>query len=144
MRSETTRASLQRRGSMLSPLSRSSAVQGRTPAQKYATIAMRTAHMSPPYFAWHTIRIRRCSPSITGTIGKSDILDTVTYSQADGSATTGVRFRIHSLKIGNTVVNDVIGSAGPPKGSLLLGQSFLRKFRGWSVDNTQHRLVLQQ
>jgi clan AA aspartic protease (TIGR02281 family) len=79
-----------------------------------------------------------------GTIGKSDIIGSATYSIADGSTISGVRFRIHSLKLGNVVVRDVIGSAIPTKSDLLLGQSFLRKFKGWSVDNAQHRLVLQQ
>ena len=79
----------------------------------------------------------------TGTIGKSDVIGAAQYALADGSTASGVRFRIHSLKIGNVTIRDVVGSAGPERGSLLLGQSFLRKFKSWSIDNSQHRLILE-
>lgn len=80
----------------------------------------------------------------SGTIDKGDIIGSATYSIADGSTLRGIQFRIHSLKIGNTFVRNVVGSVGPAKGSLLLGQSFLRKFKSWSIDNTNHALLLQK
>jgi hypothetical protein len=44
-------------------------------------------------------------------------------------------FIIGSLKIGGRVVENIRGSIASPKGSLLLGQSFLRNLSSWSLDN---------
>jgi len=38
---------------------------------------------------------------------------------------------------------DVRASIADVNGSLLLGQSFLNKFKSWSQDNATHELVLQ-
>ena len=35
------------------------------------------------------------------------------------------------------------GSVTPSGGTLLLGQSFLGRFKAWSIDNAQHKLVLE-
>ena len=79
----------------------------------------------------------------TGALKQSDFLDTQTYVLADGSKVPSRTFRIQSLKIGDTVVENVIGSVAPAQGSLLLGQSFLGHFKSWSIDNTKHALVLE-
>jgi hypothetical protein len=52
-------------------------------------------------------------------------------------------FIIRSLKVGNYVVENVRASIASPKATLLLGQSFLRHFKSWSIDNTKHALVLE-
>ena len=79
----------------------------------------------------------------TGTLKNSDFLDMKTYVLADGSKVPSRTFRIRSLKIGDMVVENVIGSVAPVQGGLLLGQSFLGRFKLWSIDNTKHELVLQ-
>jgi len=79
----------------------------------------------------------------TGALKQSDFLDTQTYVLADRSKVPSRTFRIQSLKIGDTVVENVIGSVAPAQGSLLLGQSFLGHFKSWSIDNTKHALVLE-
>jgi clan AA aspartic protease (TIGR02281 family) len=79
----------------------------------------------------------------TGTINSSDITGEQTYVLADGSANKSVTFTIRSLKVGNRVVENVRGSVAPNQGSLLLGQSFLEHFKSWSIDNTQHVLLLE-
>jgi clan AA aspartic protease (TIGR02281 family) len=79
----------------------------------------------------------------TGTIKQSDFLDQKTYRLADGSTIPSQTFRIRSLKVGSKVVENVTGSITSEKGSLLLGQSFLGRFKSWSVDNTKHALVLE-
>ena len=78
----------------------------------------------------------------TGTLQKSDFLGTKTYSLADGSTVTSRTFRIRSLKVGNRVIENVTGSTTNVEGSLLLGQSFLSRFRSWSIDNQRQVLVL--
>jgi clan AA aspartic protease (TIGR02281 family) len=79
----------------------------------------------------------------TGTIKDSDILGQKTYVLADGSKSQLVTFRIRSLKVGNRVLENVTGSVAPSGGPLLLGQSFLGRFKAWSIDNTNHKLVLE-
>jgi predicted aspartyl protease len=79
----------------------------------------------------------------TGTITKSDFIGTQTYKLADGSATSSSTFRIRSLKVGDIVLQNVTGSVANAKGDLLLGQSFLGRFKSWSIDNPKHALVLE-
>jgi clan AA aspartic protease (TIGR02281 family) len=79
----------------------------------------------------------------TGTLKDSDILGQKTYVLADGSKSQSVTFRIRSLKVGDKVVENVTGSVAPSGGTLLLGQSFLGRFKAWSIDNIKHKLVLE-
>ena len=77
-----------------------------------------------------------------GTLKESDFLGQKTYVLADGSTVPSQTFRIRSLKVGNKVLENVNGSASV-KGIPLLGQSFLGRFKSWSVDNNKHALVLE-
>ena len=79
----------------------------------------------------------------TGTLKDSDFLGEKTYVLADGSKVPSQTFRIRSLKVGDKVLENVIGSVATVKGSLLLGQSFLGRFKSWSLDNTKHALVFE-
>jgi clan AA aspartic protease (TIGR02281 family) len=79
----------------------------------------------------------------TGTIRDSDIIGERTYVLADGSRSRSVTFTIRSLKVGGKVVENVVGSVAPAQGTLLLGQSFLERFKSWSINNTSHELVLE-
>ncbi len=79
----------------------------------------------------------------TKTITDEDFLGKQIYVLADGSKVPSQRLRIRSLQIGNKTVKDVVGSIASVKGEILLGQSFLRKFKSWSVDNEQHTLMLR-
>ena len=71
----------------------------------------------------------------TGTLAESDFLDSRTYRLADGSTFPSQRFLIRSLKVGDKVLENITGSVAPVAGSLLLGQSFLTRFKSWSIDN---------
>ena len=79
----------------------------------------------------------------TDTIERSDFIGTQTYVLADGSELPSNTFIIRSLKVGNTRVENVTGSVSPAKGDLLLGQSFLQRFKSWSMNNATHDLVLE-
>jgi clan AA aspartic protease (TIGR02281 family) len=79
----------------------------------------------------------------TGTLKQSDFLGPKTYVLADGSKFPSQTFRIRSLKVGGKVIENVNGSVATVQGSLLLGQSFLGRFKSWSVDNNKHALVLE-
>jgi gag-polyprotein putative aspartyl protease len=77
-----------------------------------------------------------------GTLVPGDFLGSQDYRLADGSTLPSQTFRIRSLKVGSIVLQDVTGSMAPVNGSLLLGQSFLSRFRSWSIDNGRQVLVL--
>jgi clan AA aspartic protease (TIGR02281 family) len=79
----------------------------------------------------------------THTIKDSDIIGEQTYELADGSRSRSIRFTIRSLKVGDKVVENVKGSVAPSQGTLLLGQSFLERFKSWSINNTNHELLLE-
>jgi len=79
----------------------------------------------------------------TGTLSDADFTGSKTYVLADGSTIPSATFRIKSLRVGDRVLENVSGSIAPAKGSLLLGQSFLSRFKSWSVDNVREVLVLQ-
>jgi hypothetical protein len=78
----------------------------------------------------------------TGTLAESDFLDSQTYRLADGSTVPSQRFLIRSLRVGDKVLENVTGSVAPVAGGLLLGQSFLTRFKSWSIDNQRQALVL--
>lgn len=77
-----------------------------------------------------------------GTLDKSDFIGSADYVLADGSIVPSMKFRIRSLKVGNLTVENVTGSIASSRGSLLLGQSFLSRFKSWSIDNSRQALVL--
>jgi predicted aspartyl protease len=49
---------------------------------------------------------------------------------------------ICTLKIGDKTLENVVGSILPVAGSLLVGQSFLSRFKSWSIDNQRPALIL--
>jgi predicted aspartyl protease len=79
----------------------------------------------------------------TKTLTPQDFLGKQTYVLADGSKVPSQRFRIRSLKVGNKIVENVVASIASLDATILLGQSFLSKFKSWSVDNEQHTLILR-
>jgi predicted aspartyl protease len=79
----------------------------------------------------------------TKTITKEDFLGQQTYVLADGSRVPSQQFRIRSIKVGGKIVEGVVASIASVNGEILLGQSFLNRFKSWSVDNEQHTLTLR-
>jgi hypothetical protein len=77
-----------------------------------------------------------------GTIHDADFLGTKRYRLADGSTVPSSTFRIRSLKAGDREVANVTASIGKVEGGLLLGQSFLNRFKSWSIDNDRQVLLL--
>jgi clan AA aspartic protease (TIGR02281 family) len=78
-----------------------------------------------------------------GTIKDADIIGERTYTLANGSQHLGQAFMIRSLKVGDVVVKNVRGGViSSQSGPLLLGQSFLQRFKSWSIDNATHELLL--
>jgi len=78
----------------------------------------------------------------TGTIAPGDFIGDREYRVADGSTLKSERFILRELKVGDRVLSNVVASIGSVKGEPLLGQSFLARFRSWSIDNDRHLLAL--
>jgi clan AA aspartic protease (TIGR02281 family) len=78
-----------------------------------------------------------------GAIAEADHIDVVKYGTANG-VVEGLRFRMPPMTIGGITVHNVIGSVSKnSRGqSILLGQSFLQKFKAWSINNATGQLVL--
>jgi uncharacterized protein len=79
----------------------------------------------------------------TGSLTDDDFLGKRTYTMADGTTVPSTIFRIRSLKVGNKVLENVTGSITSVNGQLLLGQSFLARFRSWSINNQRGVLILE-
>jgi len=79
----------------------------------------------------------------TKTVSDEDFLGVQTYVLADGTKVPSPRFRIRSLKVGNKTLENVTASIASGNADILLGQSFLGRFKSWSVDNDRHVLILR-
>lgn len=78
-----------------------------------------------------------------GTIDESDIGSEGRCVLADGSEARCDKIRIRKLKVGNHVIQNVDGRIVGVQGDLLLGQSFFRRFKSWSIDNNRQVLILE-
>ena len=79
----------------------------------------------------------------SGALRRSDFEGTQDYRLADGSTMTSRTFRLRQIKVGDRVIENVLASEGGETGSLLLGQSFLSRFKSWSINNHKQVLVLE-
>ena len=100
------------------------------------TIDSGAADVSVPLDVFSTLRRK-------GTIQHSDVIGEQTYVLADGSTHKTYRFTIRSLRVGDIVIGNVTGGVAPMQGSLLLGLSFLERLKSWSIDSTNHVLLLE-
>ena len=80
----------------------------------------------------------------SGAVDKSDFTGKQTYVLADGSTVPASTFIIRSLKVGDIVIENVKGSVAPAGATGLLGQTFLQRFKWWSMNNNKHVLILDQ
>ena len=78
-----------------------------------------------------------------GTLTQEDFVGAKTYTLADGSKMPSQTFHIRSMMVGDRVIENVTAGVAPMRGILLLGQSFLRRFKSWSVDNENQALLLE-
>jgi clan AA aspartic protease (TIGR02281 family) len=81
-----------------------------------------------------------------GSLTAADSLGAATFSTANGKV-QGERFLLRSLQVGSRTVYKVGGSVTYSTARddtiMLLGQTFLRKFKSWSIDNGKAELVLE-
>jgi predicted aspartyl protease len=80
----------------------------------------------------------------TGTLQETDFIGKQNYKLADGSTIPSPTFRIRSLTVNKIEIGNVKARIASAAGELLLGQSFLSRFKSWSIDNGRQALVLTQ
>jgi clan AA aspartic protease (TIGR02281 family) len=78
----------------------------------------------------------------SGTMTSADLLGSKTYMLADGTMLEGKIYRMASVRIGGMVMKDVTVRIAAAKSSLLLGQSFLRRLKSWSLDNARQVMIV--
>lgn len=78
-----------------------------------------------------------------GTIMEKDIIGFKNFTIADGTTSKRPIFRIKSLAIGKIIVNDVEAAVGELNSDLLLGQSFIKKFKSIKIDNIAKELIIE-
>jgi len=78
------------------------------------------------------------------TVTQADITGNRNYKNADGQVFQSKTFVIRSLKIGNIEAPRVQAKVSPSNAPPLLGQSFLKRFKSWSIDNSTQELILQR
>lgn len=79
-----------------------------------------------------------------GVIKRENYLQSGLYKLADGSIIVARRVMIPRMKVGAFTVYNVRASIGDYDSPLLLGSSFLDKFRKWSIDNSTKKLILEK
>lgn len=77
-------------------------------------------------------------------ISKESYLDPGLYKLADGSIVLARRLQVPSLKVGSFEVKNLICSVTSDSEVLLLGQSFLRNFKKWYINNDTNTLTLER
>ncbi|MDP1814572.1 MAG: retropepsin-like aspartic protease [Leadbetterella sp.] len=78
-----------------------------------------------------------------GTIKETDFIGTETYRFADGSTAKSNVFNLSTIKIGDIELKNVRASISNNINSpLLLGQSALKKFSSYKIDNQNNKLII--
>jgi clan AA aspartic protease (TIGR02281 family) len=77
-----------------------------------------------------------------GKLADSDILGSEPHMLANGSIVAAKTFTLRSIQVGSVTVMNVRASIAQGNAVPLLGQSFLRQFASWSIDNNRQALVL--
>ena len=78
----------------------------------------------------------------SGAIQPSDMIGRDTYVTADGKHHKGTLLMLRRIEVGGHVATNVMAGVAPEHADPLLGQSFLAKFKSWTLDNKRHMLIL--
>lgn len=78
-----------------------------------------------------------------GGVTKSDYIGSEQYTLADGSVVESPVFTIRKLTVGDVTMRDIRGTVTKSGGSLLLGQSFLKRFKKWHINNDSQELIFE-
>lgn len=78
----------------------------------------------------------------SGAVAPSDMRGRDIYVTADGRHHRGQLLMLRRLDVGGHVATEIMAGIGPEHAEPLLGQSFLAKFKSWTLDNKRHVLIL--
>lgn len=78
-----------------------------------------------------------------GKLTEADFMGQRRFFLADGRTMQQRVFRLHSLKIGDRIMENVLATMGAPKSRALLGQSFLRRLNWWKIDNVKNAIEFE-
>ena len=78
-----------------------------------------------------------------GIIETKNYLTPGLYTIADGSIVQSDRFIIPYIKINNTIIKNVRCSVNDSKDVILLGKSFLDRYKSWEINNESNKLILK-
>jgi predicted aspartyl protease len=78
-----------------------------------------------------------------GSLTQADVIDAVIVINADGNRRRALRWRLRSITIGVITLRDVVCDIGKDENTALLGQTVLRRFASWSIDNRRRVLRLE-
>ena len=78
-----------------------------------------------------------------GSLTESDFVRTGTFVIADGTTHIEPVYRL-SITVGGVTLHDIECAVGTDEYTSLLGQSFLRHFSSWSIDNRRGVLKLER
>src|SRR5262249_6880386 len=79
-----------------------------------------------------------------GTVTDNDVIGVGGAATADRSVYLMGKLRLRELRIGETVVRDVMAAVSPGLDVPLLGQSFFLRFASVTIDNRRQTLILTQ
>ena len=79
----------------------------------------------------------------SGTLTGADFLGSKKYMLADGSIVPSDIYRVASLKIGGLLIENVTVRIAAANSDLLLGQSFLKRLKSWSMDNARQVMIFR-
>lgn len=78
----------------------------------------------------------------SGAIQSGDMMGRSVYVAADGKHHRSINFMLRRLEVAGHVATNVAAGEVPAHSQPLLGQSFLSKFKSWTLDNKRHVLIL--
>jgi clan AA aspartic protease (TIGR02281 family) len=79
-----------------------------------------------------------------GLLGPGDYIGRSIMRTADGSLSMCDVVKIRSLQVGDSEIHNVSALITKADSPLLLGQSFLHRYKSWSIDNRRRVLVLER
>jgi aspartyl protease family protein len=78
-----------------------------------------------------------------GRLTRSDYRGVGGAILANGARVSAQVYNLRTLKVGGRELHNVTAMVAAGRGELLLGQSFLKRFKSWSIDNRKRTLRLE-
>lgn len=78
-----------------------------------------------------------------GTVQQADLGAQQPVVLADGSTSPSLPVKLRSLKVGDFELHDIDARITNQSGELLLGETFLHRFKSWSINNETGELTLE-